>query len=412
VNILRRLPLSHLLALCALVVALGASATALASTLISAPKPPSRPLPDAIHDALADPPVSGISAQITFTNHLIDASSLESQGGGESASSPLLTSSSGRLWISDTGQVRLELQSEKGDTQVIYDGQTISIYDAAANTLYRFDVPSSWEQSTSPDHSAPPATAHRTIPTVEEIQNTIAHLMRHANLSGAVPDDVAGQPAYTTRISPSHDGGLIGGAELSWDAVHGVPLRLAVYSSTSSSPVLELAATEISYGPVSSSVFAFSPPAGAKITQIESPTPASSEPNEDHTRGSLRVTGQPAVQAALPFSLDAPTTLAGMARDSVELVHVDHKPAALVTYGQGLGGLAVLENQVPADQTQGEPAPQSLPGELPKVSIGASTATELPTALGTLLSFDRSGVRYTVAGSVTSTVAQAAGRGL
>lgn len=410
-NILRRLPLSHLLALCALVVALGASATALASTLISTPKPPPRPLPDAIHDALSDPPVSGISARITFTNHLIDASSLASQGGGESAASPLLTSSSGRLWISDTGQVRLELQSENGDTEVIYDGHTISVYDAASNALYRFDVPSSWGQSTSPTHPGASGAVHHTIPTVEEIQNTIAHLMRHANLSGAVPDDVAGQPAYTTRISPSHDGGLIGGAELSWDAVHGVPLRLAVYSSTSSSPVLELAATEISYGPVSSSVFAFSAPTGAKITQIESPT-SSSGASDDPNHESPQVTGQSAVQAALPFSLDAPATLAGMARDSVELVDVNRMPAALITYGQGLGGLAVLENQVPADQKQHEPDPQSLLGELPKVSIGASTGTELPTALGTLLSFDRSGVRYTVAGSVTSSVAQAAGRGL
>ena len=70
------------------------------------------------------------------------------------------------------------------------------------------------------------------------------------NVSGATPTDVAGQPAYTVRVSPKETGSLIGGAELSWDAVHGVPLRAAIYSSTSSSPVIELAATEISYGPV------------------------------------------------------------------------------------------------------------------------------------------------------------------
>ena len=36
--------------------------------------------------------------------------------------------------------MRLELQSEKGDTQIYYDGHTVSIYDASSNTLYRYTV--------------------------------------------------------------------------------------------------------------------------------------------------------------------------------------------------------------------------------------------------------------------------------
>ena len=31
-----------------------------------------------------------------------------------------------------------------------------------------------------------------------------------ANLSGAIPTSIAGRPAYTVRISPKHDGGLLG----------------------------------------------------------------------------------------------------------------------------------------------------------------------------------------------------------
>ena len=33
------------------------------------------------------------------------------------------------------------------------------------------------------------------------------------------------------RVSPKEGGSLLGGAELSFDAVHGVPLRAAVYST-------------------------------------------------------------------------------------------------------------------------------------------------------------------------------------
>ena len=50
------------------------------------------------------------------------------------------------------------------------------------------------------------------------------------------PTDVAGQPAYTVRVSPKEGGSLIGGAELSFDADNGVPLRAADLLLDSSSP--------------------------------------------------------------------------------------------------------------------------------------------------------------------------------
>ncbi len=49
-------------------------------------------------------------------------------------------------------------------------------------------------------------------------------------MSGAIPSDVAGQPAYTVQVSPKHDGGLLGDVQLAWDAVKGVPLRFAIYA--------------------------------------------------------------------------------------------------------------------------------------------------------------------------------------
>ena len=51
-------------------------------------------------------------------------------------------------------------------------------------------------------------------------------------------------------IGPKHDAGLLGSAELAWDAVRGVPLRVAVYARGNSTPVLELKATNVSYGAV------------------------------------------------------------------------------------------------------------------------------------------------------------------
>ena len=365
-NILRRISLSRLLLLCGLVVALGVSATAIASAVGSGPTPAPKPLADAIHDALAAPSVNGVSASITLTDHLLEGASLAGGGqSGELTSSPLITGASGRLWIAKDGRVRLELQSQGGDTQILYDGNTLSLYDAATNTLYHY-VPPAHEAG------APASTAGQPheVPTVAKIEEAISDLGKHANISAATPADVAGQSAYTVRVSPKEGGSLFGGVELSFDAVQGVPLRAAIYSSTSASPVIELAATEVSYGPVADSVFDINPPASAKIEEVKSPDPSSAQASGNSASGA-------------------------------------DKPK-ITTDGHGPAAIAVLESKTKTGATGSK---DPLEG-LPKVTINGTSASELRTELGTLLSFERGGVRYLLAGSVAPAAIEALARGL
>lgn len=368
-NILRRLPLYRLLLLVAVVVVAGISVTALALALRSGPTPPAKPLAAAVHDALSAPPSEGVSASITYSNHLLEGASLASgngQGGGLAAS-PLLSGASGRLWIAKDGRARLELQAEKGDTQLIYDGHTVSMYDAASNTVYRYTPPAS---SSTPKPNAGSGPAHA-IPSVAKIEEAITHLDKHANLSGATPTDVAGQPAYTVHVAPNEGGSLLAGAELSFDAHNGAPLRAAIYSTTSSSPVIELAATKISFGPVPDSVFSFTPPAGAKIEEIKPPSNAG---NAAHGGTSTGAADKP----------------------------------KLTAHGKGVATIGVLESK---SATSKQSTGGALEG-LPKVQINGVSATELRTELGTLLTFERSGVRYVVAGSVATSTLEAFARGL
>ncbi len=307
-----------------------------------------------------------MSARIQFTNHLIEGASLAS-GGGEASqltSSPLLSGASGRLWIGSDGRARLELQSEKGDTQILWDGKTAEMYDASTNTLYRYTP----KQESSGESSKPDAAGHR-VPTVAEIEERIAKASKHANISGATPTDVAGQAAYTVRVSPRENGGLIAGAELSWDANHGNPLRAAIYSTGSSAPVIELAATEISYGAPQSSALEFTPPANAKVQDVTLPESSGS---------------------------------GGSSSGSGEKPHV-------TAHGKGLGAIVLAESPVKAGSK--ESGVSQLEG-LQKVDINGVKASELPTQLGTLLTFERAGVRYLLAGSVTPSAIEAFARSL
>jgi outer membrane lipoprotein-sorting protein len=373
-NFLRRLPLSRLLLLCGLVLALGVSATAIAFAVGTGPTPPPKPLADAVHDALSAPPVEGVSASVQLTDHLLEGANLTSGDNGSSGltSSPLVTGASGRLWIAKDGRVRLELQSDKGDTQIYYDGQhTVSMYDASSNTLYRYIIPAhEGAPGDSSSSGSGAATTGHEVPTVAKIEEAISHLGKHASVSGATPTDIAGEAAYTVRVSPNESGSLLGGAELSWDAVHGVPLRAAIYSSTSPSPALELTSTSISYGPVESSVFEFTPPANAKVEEVVLP----------HKHSNT-----------------------GPSAQSGERPHV-------TSQGHGITSIAVIESKAKADAVQ--TSQTTLPEGLQKVKINGVEATELPTELGTLLSFESSGVRYLLAGAVGPAPLEAVAKGL
>ena len=77
----------------------------------SGPVPGPAKLATAVHGALAAPPVEGVSATVTLTDHLVEGANLASGGGeaGQLSSSPLLSGASGRLWIAKDGRARLEL---------------------------------------------------------------------------------------------------------------------------------------------------------------------------------------------------------------------------------------------------------------------------------------------------------------
>ncbi len=399
-NYLRRISTLRLLAIGAALTLFAAATAAIALAATGGgPTPPPKPLAEAVHDALAAPPVEGVTARVHFTDNLIGESVLE-------GSDPLLGGASGRLWASADGRLRLELQadvskSSGGDFQVLVDKRSITVYDPGTETAYEGTLPQS-------ENAGEDEAGKDEAPSLARVQEGIEKAMKHADLSGAIPSDVAGQAAYTLHVAPKEDGGLVGGAELAWDAANGAPLRAAVYAKGESSPVLELSATEVSFGPVAESVFEVSPPPGTKVVDLSPSTGDEGMGSGD----SAPVTGLEAVQAKTSFPLSAPPSLAGMARDQVHLVSSGEDAGAFLTYGKGLGGIAVLE--LPAGEAgSGEGGEEGGGLQLPSVSIdGATQAQELETPLGTLIRFRRGEVEYTVAGSVTPAVAREVAQGL
>ncbi len=381
-RVLRTMSTARLFALLIGVAAAAAAtaAIALAATSGGGHKPPPEPLAKAVRDAIAAPTVQGVSARVKWVNHLIDSSAVTGSG-------PLISGADGRLWASPDGRLRLELQSTDGDVQLVANGRGLLLYESQTNTAYRAQLPA----------RHPKPEARRRLPSLSRIQHGIDRARTRATVSGAIPTTVAGRPAYEVRVSP-HSGGLVSGARFAWDAARGLPLRIAVYARGDSSPVLSLTATRISYGPVPASTFDISPPPGAKVVDL---TP--------HGGGSGSSAGRGGSPRALPFKLSAPARLGGLARHGVKRFG----DGAVVSYGQGLGGLVVIEKKAGGASGQVGPRQQSDLGlSLPTVSINGITGQELPTALGTLVRFTRGGMEYTVLGAQPASTVIAAARAL
>ena len=377
---LRTASTTRLLTLLAVTVALVLSAGFAQAALSGSDKPDPKPLDRAILDAVNAPPVDGVTARITFTNGLLPAGSLPNGGG-----SPLAAGAEGRLWLAGDGRVRLELQSEAGDAQIVAGDDRVTIYDSASETAYVLPV------------GRKPGERESEPASLADVRRGLDRLATAWSLSGAEPTTTAGRPSYTVRIAPKDDGGLLGAAELAWDALNGVPLRAAVYAQGQDEPVLELEADEVSYGKIDDATFEADPPRGTRIVEVD---PVTTDTHGNQTR----VRGVEAVRRELGFELSAPAELAGLPRRDVRLADVGGEPGAVSVYGEGMGAIVVLQYEAGA-----ESEPELA---LPQVNIDGATGTELATPLGTVVTFRRDGVAYVVLGSVPPVAAENAARGL
>ena len=408
---LRTAPTGRLLAVIGgLIIAIAAGTAIAVAATGNGPVPKAKPLARAVHDALSAKPVAGVTADIAFTNNLISSADLP----GETADPLLQGTQHGRVWLTNDHRLRIEFQGDNGDANLVVNKNSFWISDPMQNIVYKGSLPA--DTSGKADKAGAKAQG---VPTVAQIQSEITRLMKHVDVGGAAtsnPGDVAGRAAYSLSVSPKHSGGLLGRAKLAWDAITGVPLRFAIYARGNPTPVLALTATNISYGAISPSDLAISPPAGDKVVTVSTAdkhAAAAGTARAARKAARTHVDGVAAVAAHVPFTLSAPKSLAGLPREGVTLLSWGGKPAALVTYGQGLGGIAVIEQSASSQAAASSGAGVDHGAlSLPSVSINGATGTELATPLGTVVQFNRGGVGYTVLGSVAPYAAETASRAL
>ena len=309
-----------------------------------------------------------------------------------------------RVWRSGPDRLRAELQGENGDRVLVRNGERVSIYDGASNTLKTGEKPEAALSGADEADGLPGASP-------EEIDELLAEIAPSSKLTTGSPVEVAGRWAYPLTLEPRDKSTtLVERAEALVDAETFVPLLLELYAEGRPEPVARYEARDFQVGPVPDARFEFETPPGATVEQLQ--------PRDDRAEGYSE--GDEPRKAA---SVEEASELAGFTveelpeapkgRELEEIMVAGD--GAVLTYGSGWGAVVLAEK---AGGEEGAGPFQSAGdrgGELqvPVVDLGDGIqARELSTPVGTVLSWSDDGVSYTLAGSVQAAELREAARGL
>jgi len=337
-------------------------------------------------------------ATLTVEQTLVPEGLIGASEGGDTGDSGPRTA---RLWRGGPNRLRAELQGENGDRILVRNGDRVSIYDGASNTLKTGEKP---EAALSAADGLPGASP-------EEVDKLLAEIAPSSKLMTGAPVEVAGRWAYSLSLEPRDKSTtLVERAEALVDAEAFVPLLLELYAEGRPEPVARYEAKDFQVGPVPDARFEFETPPGATV---ERPEPGGGrvdeyrESDEPRKVASLQEAGELA-----GFTVEAlPEAPGGRELEKI-MVSGD---GAVLTYGSAWGAVVLAQKAGGEEGTGHSRGAGGRGGEMqvPLVDLGGGIqARELSTPVGTVLSWNDGGVSYTLAGSVPAAELREAARGL
>ncbi|QHC58364.1 hypothetical protein [Rathayibacter sp. VKM Ac-2760] len=231
---------------------------------------------------VAESDTTAFSGEVQQTSDLglPDLSALGSTGssgqgsteGGASATSALMELATGshqaRVYVDAERGARLQVLDRLAERDIVAtrtDG--VWIYDSAENAATHL-LPPTGDASQAPQSDAPSGEVPTPSSVAEELLAAI-----DPTTTVAVGSDVrvAGRDAYELVLTPRDGTTLVGSVTVSIDGETGLPLGVAVTAVGGTAPAFSLAYTSIDVSAPDAALFAFTPPAGAEVTEKQAP---------------------------------------------------------------------------------------------------------------------------------------------
>ncbi|CAN5301523.1 outer membrane lipoprotein carrier protein LolA [soil metagenome] len=237
--------------------------------------------------------VTALSGTISQTSSL-GLPQLPTTGADASAGSALelLTGShTARVFIDGSTKQRVQVLDNMAERDLVRSGSDVWLYDSKKKTAVHSTLTA-------------PAAKSATQDLVVTPDQLAAKLLASVDSSTAVSIGsdlrVAGRTAYDLVLTPKASDTLVGSVSIAVDSETGLPLSVEVFARSQKTPAFSVGFSKIDLGAPAASLFAFTPPAGAKVTE-KAPKAETARPG-------------------MPTSDDAKSTVTGTGWDSIVAV--------------------------------------------------------------------------------------------
>jgi outer membrane lipoprotein-sorting protein len=164
-----------------------------------------------------------------------------------------------KVWVDGPARVRVQVLDRLAERDAIRNGRDLWLYQSSGKKVDHATVPEHSAKTPEPDATSltPSQLAQRFLDAVDP------------STSVTLGDDtsVAGRDAYDLVLTPKTDATLIGRVSIAVDGTTGIPLKVTVTARGASTPAFEVGFTAFSAERPDASVFAFTPPEGASVTE-------------------------------------------------------------------------------------------------------------------------------------------------
>jgi outer membrane lipoprotein-sorting protein len=169
-----------------------------------------------------------------------------------------------KVWVDGQTKARVQVLDQLAERDAIRNGSDVWLYDSTGQKATHLTLPSRTAATPQPDATAltPSQLAQRFLDAVDP--STTVTLGSNVK--------VAGRDAYDLVLTPKASETLVGSVAIAVDGSTGIPLRVQVTARGAGSPAFEAGFTAFSDQTPDASTFAFTPPAGASVTEQKAPT--------------------------------------------------------------------------------------------------------------------------------------------
>jgi outer membrane lipoprotein-sorting protein len=173
-----------------------------------------------------------------------------------------------RVWTDGPDQQRLAMIDRSAETTVVRNGQEAWVWSSADATADRYVLPGrDGPKGPGLDGSELPPGVELPSTPQEAAAMALEAIDPSTEVTTSGVGTVAGRDAYELVLTPRDDQTLVARVTLSMDAETNVPLRVRVHSTAMPDPAFEVGFTSVDYSTPDPSLFEFTPPPGATVTE-------------------------------------------------------------------------------------------------------------------------------------------------